>query len=57
VAMLGVALGAMILGCLLLVLLLQSYDFSTKAAALSQPSNTALAAHFEKSDQSASVRL
>jgi hypothetical protein len=57
VAMLGVALGAMVLGCLLLVLLLQRYDFTTKAAALTQPTNTALAAHVEKSDQSVSVRL
>lgn len=55
--MLGVALGAMVLGCLLLLLLLQRYDFTTKAAALTRPANTALAAHFEKSDQFASVRL
>ena len=55
--MLGVALGAMVLGCLLLILLLQRYDFTTKAASLTQPSNTALAAHFEKSDQFPSVRL
>jgi len=30
VAMLGIALGAIILGCLLLVLRLRDYDFSTK---------------------------
>jgi hypothetical protein len=33
VAMLSVALGAMLLGCILLVLLLQRYEFKTKAAA------------------------
>lgn len=32
VALLGVALGAMVLACLLLVLLLKSYDFSTKVS-------------------------
>ncbi len=32
VAMLGVALGAMILGCLLLVLVLQRYEFKTKVS-------------------------
>ena len=59
VVLLGVALGAMILGCLLLVLILKGYDFSTKVSALSPQASdqTALAASFEKSDFSTSVRL
>lgn len=57
VAMLGVALGAMVLGCLLLIILLKGYDFSTKVSARFQPSNSALASTFEKSDQFASVHL
>jgi hypothetical protein len=32
--LLGIALGAMILGCLLLVLILNQYGFSTKVSAL-----------------------
>ena len=42
VALLGVALGAMILGCILLLLILRSYNFSTKVSALSPPARTAL---------------
>jgi hypothetical protein len=58
VALLGVALGAMVLGCLLLVLILQRYEFTTKAAALlTQPATTALAALSENSEHSFSVRL
>jgi len=34
VTLLGIALGAMILGCLLLVLILKNYGFSTKVSAL-----------------------
>lgn len=34
VALLGIALGAMILGCLLLVLILSQYGFSIKVSAL-----------------------
>jgi len=49
VAMLGIALGAMVLGCLLLVLVLKRYDFKTKAAGLSPPAQTAVAANLEKS--------
>jgi hypothetical protein len=37
VALLGVALGAMILGCLLLVLVLNRYEFKTKVSALQAP--------------------
>jgi len=40
VALLGVALGAMILGCLLLVLVLNRYEFKTKVSALT-PGQTA----------------
>ena len=32
--MLGIALGAMLLGCLLLVLILNRYEFKTKVSAL-----------------------
>jgi len=55
--MLGVALGAMILGCLLLILILQRYEFTTKATAIFSPSNSALAANLEKSDSLTTVRL
>jgi hypothetical protein len=34
VVLLGISLGAMILGCLLLILVLWRYDFSTKVSAL-----------------------
>jgi hypothetical protein len=34
VAMLGIALGAIVLGCVLLIVLLKRYDFQTKAAML-----------------------
>lgn len=57
VAMLGVALGAMILGCLLLILILQRYEFTTKATAIFSSSNSALAANLEKSDSLTTVRL
>jgi hypothetical protein len=43
VVLLGVALGAMILGCLLLVLVLNRYEFKTKVAALSPAPPTAAA--------------
>lgn len=57
VAMLGIALGAMILGCLLLVLVLNRYEFKTKAAALTPPVPTSLVALLEKSENPVSVRL
>jgi hypothetical protein len=41
VALLGIALGAMILGCLLLLLILNRYGFSTKVSALTPPSTSA----------------
>jgi len=43
VALLGIALGAMILGCLLLVLILNAYEFKTKVSALTPPPSTSLA--------------
>jgi len=55
--MLGIALGAMILGCLLLVLVLNRYEFKTKAAALVTPPQALLAAQLEKSENLVSVRL
>jgi len=59
VAMLGVALGAMILGCLLLVLVLNRYEFSIKAASTTAPASTslALAAHLENPQNRVSVHL
>ena len=43
VALLGVALGAMIVGCILLVLILQRYDFKIKVSAMmpAAPATTA----------------
>jgi hypothetical protein len=55
--MLGIALGAMIVGCLLLVLILNRYEFKTKVSALLPASKAALAVHFEKSEDPVSVRL
>ncbi len=43
VAMLGIALGAIILGCLLLVLHLNSYEWSLKVSAVTPSSGAALA--------------
>jgi len=59
VALLGVALGAMILGCLLLVLVLQRYEFKTKVsdAGSPRPATVALAAPEKTSDILFTVRL
>jgi len=58
VAMLGVALGAMVLGCLLLVLILNRYEFKIKAAArTTAPASTALAALLENPQNRVSVHL
>ncbi len=57
VAMLGVALGAMVLGCLLLILILGRYGFQTKASALWPAPTTALAARCEKSVIPGTVHL
>lgn len=43
VTLLGIALGAMILGCILLVLILNAYEFKTKVSALTAPVSTSLA--------------
>jgi hypothetical protein len=49
VALLGVALGAMIVGCILLALVLKRYDFKMKAAYAPTPASaaSALAANTE----------
>jgi hypothetical protein len=39
VAMLGIALGALVIGCLLMVLILNSYSFSTKVSSVSLNQN------------------
>jgi hypothetical protein len=43
VAMLGIALGAMILGVLLMVLIMRRYEFKVKVSALSPPASSARA--------------
>ncbi len=43
VALLGVSLGAMIIGCILLVLILNRYEFKTKVSAAPTPRNQGLA--------------
>jgi len=49
VALLGTALGALLLGCLLMILLLNRYEFKTKATGWNaQPAPTLLAAAPEK---------
>jgi len=54
VTMLGVALGAMLLGCLLLLLILNRYEFKTTVSAAPSPAPVVLAAVSENSD---TVRL
>lgn len=56
VALLGVALGAILLGCLFLILLLNRYEFKTKAAALPAPM-PALAGLSGSSEILSTVRL
>jgi hypothetical protein len=41
VAMLGIALGAIIIACLLMVILFSKYNFSTKISSLSAPASVA----------------
>ncbi len=58
VALLGISLGAMILGCLLLVLILNSYEFKTKVSALTVPPSTSLAlASHRAAEKSLTIRL
>jgi hypothetical protein len=46
VALLGIALGAMLIGCILLVLILNRYEFKTKVSVLTPaPASVALASH------------
>jgi hypothetical protein len=58
VVLLGVSLGAIVLGCLLLLLVLNRYGFSSKATAMAEtaPRTTLLAAS-EKSHDFSTVRL
>ena len=44
VVMLGIALGAMIIGCLLMILILNRYEFKRTVSALPSPTAPALAA-------------
>ncbi len=55
--MLGVALGAMILGCILLLLIWKRYDFAKTVSSLDAPSRAALAWAPEKSEKLSTVRL
>ncbi len=57
--MLGIALGAMILGCLFLLLVWGRYDYKTSATAMVVPSSTTAlaAASPEKSFDFSTVRL
>jgi hypothetical protein len=57
VVLLGVALGAMILGCLLLVLVLNRYEFKTKVAALQPAPAAALVASTDFSEILSTERL
>jgi hypothetical protein len=43
VALLGIALGAMLLGCLLLLLILNRYEFKIKVSSLAAPAAYAVA--------------
>lgn len=57
-ALLGVALGAMLIGCLLLVMVLNRYGFSTKVSAVSPARSQGLAlASAENLEKFVSVRL
>ena len=51
VTLLGIALGAMILGCLLLIWILYGYEFKTKVAALASPPSITVALAAEGSQK------
>ena len=55
VALLGVALGAMVIGCLLLVLILRRYDFKTKVSAMMPAAPAAPAATAAATEPSPSL--
>jgi hypothetical protein len=57
VAMLGIALGAILLGCLLLLLLLNRYEWQVKAAALESKPAPALASAHDRTPTLDRVRL
>jgi len=51
VVMLGIALGAIVLGCLFLVLVLNRYGFQTKAQASAGPANPVALGALEKNSE------
>ena len=55
VALLGVALGAMVLGCILLLVVLGRYEFKTKIAAMAPSAPFSLAATDRTSSHGAST--
>jgi hypothetical protein len=57
VAMLGVSLVAMITGCILLVMILNRYEFKTKASSLARPASSTSVALLEKSANPVTVHL
>lgn len=57
VALLGVALAAILVGCILLVLVLNRYEFQTKAAALTPQSGGTMLASIVPSENFSTVRL
>ena len=60
VALLAVALVAMIIGCILMVMILQRYEFKIKVASTTSTARTLVLAHDAKSAQSeifSTVRL
>ena len=57
VAMLGIAVGAMFIGCILLLLIWKRYEFKLKVSALDNPARSALALLPEKSEIPPTVRL
>jgi hypothetical protein len=57
VALLGIALGALIFGAILLLLILNSYEFKTKVSALPAPPSTSLALACERVERIVAVRL
>lgn len=55
--MLGVALAAILIGCLLLVMVLNYYEFKTKVSTLTPATPMTLVASSEKSENPFAVRL
>ena len=57
VGLLGIALGAIVLACILLAMIMQRYEWSIKAVGVFNQPQSALAANLEKATFSDSVRL